>query len=159
MKAVYYAISAIVIITVCGCSPELAQTPYGDKELHWEAYLKEAYPSWEPPQTLPPTEKPEHVVVEEDTIVAGPDGDMKAFEQEILVDGQPIQQTVGVIEPLPVEDVKSQSYTVEKGDSLWKIANKFYGDGGKWKRIQEANMDKLSNPDKLKVGMKLKIPE
>ena len=28
-----------------------------------------------------------------------------------------------------------QSYTVSSGDSLWKIAQKQYGDGSKWKKI------------------------
>ena len=32
-----------------------------------------------------------------------------------------------------------RTYTVVAGDSLSKIAKKFYGDGNKWKRIFEAN--------------------
>lgn len=37
----------------------------------------------------------------------------------------------------PVED--TETYTVKKGDSLWKISRKFYGTGTKWKSIYEAN--------------------
>lgn len=31
------------------------------------------------------------------------------------------------------------SVTVEKGDSLWKLAEEYYGDGRYWKNIYEAN--------------------
>ncbi len=44
-------------------------------------------------------------------------------------------------------------------DCLWKIAEKFYGDGLKWKLIYNANKDKIRNPDLIKPGWKLKIPE
>jgi len=43
-------------------------------------------------------------------------------------------------------------------DCLWKIAEKFYGDGMKWKLIYNANKDKIRNPDLIKPGWKLKIP-
>ena len=52
-----------------------------------------------------------------------------------------------------------RTYTVVAGDSLSKIAKKFYGDGNKYKQIFEANKDQLADPDKIKVGQKLKIPE
>jgi len=55
-----------------------------------------------------------------------------------------------------------QMYTVKyipgDRDCLWKIAEKFYGDGLKWKRIYNANKDKIRNPDLIKPGWKLKIP-
>ncbi|MEW6026132.1 MAG: LysM peptidoglycan-binding domain-containing protein [Planctomycetota bacterium] len=59
----------------------------------------------------------------------------------------------------PITPVQSTatSYTVKPGDTLWIIATHFYGDGTKWKQIQEAN--KLSDPGKLKVGMVLTIPD
>ena len=38
---------------------------------------------------------------------------------------------------------KSATYTIKKGDCLWKIASmpQHYGDGSKWKRIYDANKD------------------
>lgn len=50
------------------------------------------------------------------------------------------------------------SYTVKSGDTLWIIAQNFYNDGSKWKIIHEANRAKISNTNKLKVGMTLVIP-
>lgn len=56
------------------------------------------------------------------------------------------------------EIVGEQSYTVQKGDSLSKIAKHFYGDGNAWKRIFEANRDVLDDPDKIFPGQALRIP-
>ncbi|WP_434026450.1 LysM peptidoglycan-binding domain-containing protein [[Pseudomonas] boreopolis] len=56
------------------------------------------------------------------------------------------------------EIVGEQSYTVQKGDSLSKIAKYFYGDGNAWKRIFEANRDVLDDPDKIFPGQNLRIP-
>ena len=49
-------------------------------------------------------------------------------------------------------------YEVVSGDNLSKIAKHFYGDASKYLKIFEANKDQLSDPDKVKVGQKLKIP-
>lgn len=50
------------------------------------------------------------------------------------------------------------TYTVQKGDSLSKIARDQYGDGGKWKAIFEANRDQITNPDLIHPGQVLRIP-
>ena len=50
------------------------------------------------------------------------------------------------------------SYTVQRGDSLSKIAQDQYGDGKKWKAIFEANRDQITNPDLIHPGQVLKIP-
>jgi nucleoid-associated protein YgaU len=55
--------------------------------------------------------------------------------------------------------VPARIYEVVSGDNLSKIAKKFYGDANKYKKIFEANKDQLADPDKIKVGQKLKIPE
>jgi len=51
-----------------------------------------------------------------------------------------------------------QSYTVVAGDSLSKIARRFYGDANKWPRIHEANRDQIKDPDLIHPGQKLRIP-
>ncbi|HBN54172.1 MAG TPA: peptidoglycan-binding protein LysM [Stenotrophomonas sp.] len=54
--------------------------------------------------------------------------------------------------------VGEQSYTVQKGDSLSRIAKNQLGDANAWKRIFEANRDVLDDPDKIFPGQTLKIP-
>ncbi|MDO4301637.1 MAG: LysM peptidoglycan-binding domain-containing protein [Clostridia bacterium] len=55
--------------------------------------------------------------------------------------------------------ITSTTYTVVKGDSLYKISKAKLGDGNKWKEIYELNKDKIKNPNVIKVGMVLKLPE
>lgn len=50
-----------------------------------------------------------------------------------------------------------EPYTVEKGQTLMKIAYEVYGDAMKWKEIYEANRDKISNPNAIKSGMVLTV--
>jgi nucleoid-associated protein YgaU len=51
-----------------------------------------------------------------------------------------------------------RTYTVEKGDTLSEIAQKFYGKSSEYRRIFEANRDQLSDPDKIRPGQVLKVP-
>ena len=59
----------------------------------------------------------------------------------------------------PSLPVPSQTYVVVSGDTLSKIAKHFYGDAGQYMKIFNANKDKLSDPDKIKVGQQLVIPD
>lgn len=56
----------------------------------------------------------------------------------------------------PAKETSYTTYTVKKGDSLWKIAKKLLGNGNKYKQIQSANG--LSG-SLIRVGQKLKIPK
>lgn len=51
---------------------------------------------------------------------------------------------------------KPKVYKVKKGDTLWKIATKYYGKGKYQTKIAKKN--KLKKPYKLKAGQKLKLP-
>jgi len=53
----------------------------------------------------------------------------------------------------------SASYTVQAGDTLWKISKQFYGDGAQYMKIFEANKGLLKNPDHIFPGQELVIPE
>jgi nucleoid-associated protein YgaU len=50
------------------------------------------------------------------------------------------------------------TYTVKSGDTLSGIAKQFLGDSSKYHKIFEANRDILSDPDRIKPGQVLKIP-
>jgi len=50
------------------------------------------------------------------------------------------------------------TYTVQKGDSLSKIAKQELGDANAWQKIFEANRDVLDDPDKIFPGQTLTLP-
>lgn len=52
--------------------------------------------------------------------------------------------------------IEGDSYTVAKGDHLWGIAVRAYGDGYKWTEIATAN--DLKNPGYIEVGQQIKLP-
>jgi len=52
----------------------------------------------------------------------------------------------------------TQTYVVQSGDSLSKIAQKYYGDASLYTKIFEANRDILKDPNKIQPGQKLRIP-
>ncbi|GGN09959.1 putative mannose-specific lectin precursor [Lentzea pudingi] len=49
-----------------------------------------------------------------------------------------------------------RTYSVEGGDSLWAIAERFYGDGNRYMEI--ANANGIANPDLIHPGQVLTIP-
>ena len=53
----------------------------------------------------------------------------------------------------------SRTYTVKPGDTLSAIAKQFYGNTNDYVKIFNANRDQVSNPDRIKPGQVLKIPE
>lgn len=53
---------------------------------------------------------------------------------------------------------EAKFYTVQSGDTLGKIAQKFYGSAGSYTKIFEANQPMLTDPNKIYVGQALRIP-
>lgn len=47
---------------------------------------------------------------------------------------------------------------VRRGDSLWQIARRQYGDGRQWTRIYAANRKRIRNPDLILPGWRLRLP-
>ncbi len=52
----------------------------------------------------------------------------------------------------------TKTYTVVRGDSLWKIAKKYYGNGSQYSKIYNANKNKIKNPNLIYPGQVLEIP-
>lgn len=64
-----------------------------------------------------------------------------------------------IMADIKVEDTSVYTrHTVEKGESLSKIAKHYYSDPMKYNKIFEANRDKLDNPDMIHPGQELVIP-
>ena len=62
-------------------------------------------------------------------------------------------------EESPATEETGRTYTVESGDTLWKIAEEMYGNGTKYMVIFEANKELLEHPDRIFPGQKLVIPD
>jgi ABC-type nitrate/sulfonate/bicarbonate transport system substrate-binding protein/LysM repeat protein len=52
----------------------------------------------------------------------------------------------------------TQDYTVQLGDTLSKLAERFYNSQSKWEQIYEANKNTVKNPNYIYVGQRLMIP-
>lgn len=58
----------------------------------------------------------------------------------------------------PADNEFTQWHVVVKGETLGKIAAKYYGDASLYRKIFEANRDVIKNPDLIQIGWKLRIP-
>ena len=67
--------------------------------------------------------------------------------------GAPYRPAMGRI------DVESEpEAVVKKGDSLWALAKRLYGDGSKWQQLYELNKDVIGdNPNLIQPGTKLRL--
>lgn len=66
---------------------------------------------------------------------------------------QPVREQTN--SPAPKQET---TYKVKKGDCLWNIAKKFYGNGSKYTKIAEANKDKIKSPNLIYPDQILIIP-
>ena len=58
----------------------------------------------------------------------------------------------------PSKSTAQRTYTVKKGDCLWNIAKKFYGNGSAYTKIYDANTNKIANPNLIYPGQVFVIP-
>lgn len=75
-----------------------------------------------------------------------------AEEAEPEAASEAVAEPVAEAAPEPVV----QTYTVVSGDTLWAIAERFYGDGSKYQVIADASG--IPNPDLIQPGQVLTIP-
>jgi polar amino acid transport system substrate-binding protein len=76
--------------------------------------------------------------------------------------GQTARAAQGAVEPGAGAGAASETYVVQPGDTLSRIARQFYGDAraASWQRIFEANRDVIGeDPGRLRAGMTLQIPQ
>jgi nucleoid-associated protein YgaU len=88
--------------------------------------------------------------VQDNVTVSSPAPDTVAAEAEMA--------EKDTSEPAEAEP-DAQTYTVQSGDTLWKISEQVYGNGSKYMKIFQANADLLENPDRIFPGQKLVIPD
>lgn len=59
----------------------------------------------------------------------------------------------------PPHEKRPPEYEVQEGDSLYRIAMRFYGRSSAWKIIRNANKAVISTDGRVKSGMKIKLPD
>ncbi len=72
-----------------------------------------------------------------------------------------VDQPVGYSEPAVGTSLYSSTgrmHSVQRKDTLYSLARLYYNDHRQWKKIYEANRDRIANPNMIKVGMSLVIP-
>ncbi|MBU2570360.1 MAG: peptidoglycan-binding protein LysM [Gammaproteobacteria bacterium] len=97
-------------------------------------------------------------------ILSGKASSAEALEKAVLIAGN--VQGIEAIDAAGVTIADGstvagddQFYTIEKGDTLWKIAEKAYDNGSKYQKIFEANREVIKDPDKIYPGQKIRIPK
>ncbi|CAM4068589.1 peptidoglycan-binding protein LysM [Gillisia hiemivivida] len=91
--------------------------------------------------------------------ISGKAYDQTTREKIILVVGN-VEGIAQVDDNMVVENKEPEAvfHTVERGDSLSKIAKEHYGSANKYPEIFEANKPMLTDPDKIYPGQVLRIP-
>ena len=92
--------------------------------------------------------------------VSGNAKDQSAFEKMVLMAGNVMGIREVQAEELVVEEPAEQNvqfYVIEKGDTLWAIAQKYLGNGNKYTKIFEDNREVIKDPDLIYPGQKIRI--
>jgi nucleoid-associated protein YgaU len=110
------------------------------------------------------TEKLEVEIDGDKAIIKGEVADQSIFEKAIIAVGNTLGVSKVEASEIKVADASGSApgdvvlHEVKKGDNLWKIAEKHYGNGSKYTEIFEANKPMLSDPDLIYPGQMLRIP-
>lgn len=82
------------------------------------------------------------------------------MKEKVIIAAGNVEGVSKVEEDLTTTEKKPEAalHTVVKGDTLWAISKKSYGDGSKYKLVFEANRPMLADPDEIYPGQVLRIP-
>ncbi|MCC6758854.1 MAG: LysM peptidoglycan-binding domain-containing protein [Candidatus Omnitrophica bacterium] len=69
---------------------------------------------------------------------------------------QPITPSSSSVDEAP--SATPSEYVIQKNDTLQKISKKVYGTYKKWYQIYEANKDIITDPNRIKPGLTIRIP-
>ena len=110
------------------------------------------------PAPAPVAAKEKTPVVEAKAKAVATDEKAKPVAKQLTASVEKPQPTEALAKIAKVPALAAQQYTVKSGDTLSKLAERFYSAPGKWEKIYDANKDILKNPNYIYIGMKLTIP-
>ena len=110
------------------------------------------------PAPAPVAAKEKTPVVEAKAKAVATDEKAKPVAKQLTASVEKPQPTEALAKMAKVPALAAQQYTVKSGDTLSRLAERFYSAPGKWEKIYDANKDILKNPNYIYIGMKLTIP-
>ena len=110
------------------------------------------------PAPAPVAAKEKTPAVEAKTKAVATDEKAKPVAKQVSASVEKPQPTEALAKMAKVPALAAQQYTVKSGDTLSRLAERFYSAPGKWEKIYDANKDILKNPNYIYIGMKLTIP-
>ncbi len=139
MRAWHWVLVAVLAVGLIGCEQKRK-----DEELP-QINPAELEASAPPPEPVPakPTESTEPV---------------PAVEVETPAPSTTTPPAAPASPTTPASAQPPRTYVMQRGDTLYSLAKRFYGDGKLWTKIADANRDKVRDVTAIPVGTVLVIP-
>lgn len=102
------------------------------------------------------------VEVQGDTaVLKGKAASAEALEKAVLMAGNAmgIENVEAAEVEAPEQTATVEYYEIQSGDSLWKIADKVYGNGSEYTKLFEANREVIKDPDLIFPGQIIRVPK
>lgn len=113
-------------------------------------------PPAQPPSGAKPVADPVKVAAVDHDAAVIEDGKARGVGFERLTVTDTIAMAPQPTQPAPAP---VREHVIREGDTLWSIAQKYYGDGRLHSLLEEANRDAFAKKRGLDVGQRLRVPE
>ena len=84
-------------------------------------------------------------------------GESLAWDEPVRTIDQPVAYAEPAVDT-SLYSASGRMHSVQRKETLYSLARLYYNDHRQWKKIYEANRDRIANPNMIKVGMSLVIP-
>ena len=140
-----FILSVLFSLSACSSVEKSTTEKIPTEEEKWEKSIRSSYRNWEP-------EKRKEETFFEDASTSENTDIPAQTNTEIPVMPPPVQSSA------TAKKLPSEVHTVVKGETLWGIARMYYGNGIHWKKITEANAERLKKGTVINPGLVLVIP-
>ena len=111
-----------------------------------------------PKREIPRREVPEIKLSADNRAIAAANRAIDALKRALANANEAIKSANRLGARMKELELREKPYVVVSGDSLWKIAKNIYGDASLWKKIFDANRDKIKDSNFIYPGQILNIP-